>query len=101
MCRGAKVACKQRELVPMQCVTTATGRDTTRQIVGVLEAERKAKGQRENCVEVQRLKNRWQVSITAVPQVQKDFAFASVDATPEKSRCAIIDSGTTSHFCLE
>jgi hypothetical protein len=36
-------------------------------------------------------------SITAVPQVQKDFAFASVDATPEKSRCAIIDSGATSH----
>jgi hypothetical protein len=41
------------------------------------------------------------VSIAAVLQVQKDFAFVSVDGTPEKSRCAIIDSGATSHFCPE
>jgi hypothetical protein len=52
MCRGTKVAYKQREQVPIQRVTTATGRDTTRQIVGVPEVERKAKGQRENRVEV-------------------------------------------------
>jgi hypothetical protein len=40
-------------------------------------------------------------SIAAVLQVQKDFVFASANATPEKSRCAIIDSGMTSHFCPE
>ncbi|OJA18740.1 hypothetical protein AZE42_12915 [Rhizopogon vesiculosus] len=38
-------------------------------------------------------------SIVAVPETQKDFAFASTDATPIGERCAIIDSGATSHFC--
>jgi hypothetical protein len=59
----AQGARKQREQVPIQCVTTATGRDTTRQIVGVPEVERKAKGQRENRVEARRLKNRRRVSL--------------------------------------
>jgi len=38
-------------------------------------------------------------SVAAVPETQKDFAFASTDAKPVGKRCAIIDSGATSHFC--
>ena len=38
-------------------------------------------------------------SIVAVPEVQKDFAFALEEIRPTEIRCAIIDSGATSHFC--
>jgi hypothetical protein len=38
-------------------------------------------------------------SVAAVPEAQKDYAFASTDAKPVGERCVIIDSGATSHFC--
>jgi hypothetical protein len=38
-------------------------------------------------------------TIAAVTKNQKDFMFASTDVQPVGARCAIIDSGATSHFC--